>query len=130
MMCMKTKLPKSNTVTFEAISKVRPQEINWNNPKIGEIVPTDDLMGAYLAPCLGDSGSGQMFLAYDNFGTQKSEEYKFVLAAVNVGSAPGDRPCGSHRYNARKNKHEGHPIYSHSISTPNIYNWIRKIIKK
>ena len=128
-MCMETKLPKSNTVTFEAISKTQPQEINWNKPKIGEIVPADDLMGAYISPCGGDSGSGQMFLAYDDFGTHKSKEYKFVLAAVYKGS-PKDKPCGSYRYNARKNMHDGHLPFCHRISTPNIYDWIRETIKK
>ena len=130
MMCIETKLPKSNTVTFEAISKAKPQEINWNEPKVGEIVPEDDFMGAYISPCMGDSGSGQMFLTYDDFGTQKSKEYKFVLAAIIKGSAsPFHTPCGSYRYNARKNMHDGHLTYCHSITTPNIYDWIRKIIK-
>ena len=126
MMCMKTKLPKSNTVTFEAISKAKPQEINWNEPKVGEIVPQDDFMGAYISPCMGDSGSGQMFLTYDDFGTQRSKEYKFVLAALHLGSI-GD-PCGSYKYDAKNIWDIRHIPYSHSISTPKIYNWIRKII--
>ena len=127
MMCVKTKLPKSNTVTFEATSKMQPQEINWNKPKAGEIVPADESMSKYISPCAGDSGSGQMFLTYDDFGTQRSKEYKFVLAALHLGSI--GYPCGSYKYDAKNIWDIRHIPYCHSISTPKIYNWIRKIIK-
>ena len=132
-MCMKTKLPNTKTVTFKAKSSIQPQEINWDEPALGEIPPITPeqyyLMGAYRAPCYGDSGSGQMFLTYDKFVTQKSSTFKFVLAAVFHGKETYTGPCGTYRYNKKKKDYVDTFPVCHSISNPKIYNWIKKIIK-
>ena len=133
MLCMRAKLPKSKTVTFEAKSSVSPHEINWNNPVFAKLEPIDNLMAAYRTPCKGDSGSGQMFLAHDKFGAQNAKTFKFILAAIYKGSSIKSKknliPCGSYTYNPVADDYIESKAESQSISSPKIYNWIRKVIK-
>ena len=133
MLCMRAKLPKSKTVTFKAISNANPHEINWKSPVFAKIEPIDDLMAAYRTPCKGDSGSGQMFLAHDKFGAQNSKTFKFILAAIYHGGSSKSKgshvPCGSYTYNAVADDHIESKAVSQSISSPKIYNWIRRVIK-
>ena len=127
-MCMMSKLPSSQTATFEVIPEVKPLQINWNNPVFDKIEPIDDLMAAYRAPCKGDSGTGQMFLAHDNFDVRKSKTFKFVLAAVYHGRISSHKPCGAYAYNTNlKNDFESLAV-SQSISNVKIYKWIRTIM--
>ena len=133
MLCMRAKLPKSKTVTFKAISSVNPHEINWKNPVFAKLEPIDDLMAAYRTPCEGDSGSGQMFLAHDKFGAQNSKTFKFILAAIYHGSSAKSKgshvPCGTYTYNTVADDYIESKAVSQSISSPKIYNWIRRVIK-
>ena len=133
MLCMRAKLPKSKTVTFKAISSVNPDEINWKNPVFAKLEPIDGLMAAYRTPCEGDSGSGQMFLAYDKFDGENSKTFKFILAAIYHGSSAKSKgsqvPCGSYTYKADADDFIESKAESQSISSPKIYNWIRRVIK-
>ena len=135
MLCMRAKLPKSKTVTFKAKPNVNPGlfQINWNNPVFAKLEPIDDLMAAYRTPCEGDSGSGQMFLAYDKFGGENSKTFKFILAAIYHGGSSKSKkshvPCGSYTYNAVADDYIESKAVSQSISSPKIYNWIRRVIK-
>ena len=133
MLCMRAKLPKSKTVTFTAISSVNPHEINWENPVFAKLEPIDDLMAAYRTPCEGDSGSGQIFLAYDKFGGENSKTFKFILAAIYHGSSAKSKktqvPCGSYTYKADTDDYIESKATSQSISSPKIYDWIRRVIK-
>ena len=133
MFCMRAKLPKSKTVTFEAKSSVSPHEINWEKPVFAKLEPIDDLMAAYRTPCKGDSGSGQMFLAHDKFGAQNSKTFKFILAAIYHGGSSRSKkspvPCGTYTYNTVADDFIESKAVSQSISSPKIYNWIRKVIK-
>ena len=127
-MCMMSKLPSSITATFEVIPEVKPLQINWNKAVFDKIEPIDDLMAAYRAPCKGDSGTGQMFLAHDNFDVRKSKTFKFVLAAVYHGRISSHKPCGAYAYNTNlKNDFESLAV-SQSISNEKIYKWIRTIM--
>ena len=135
MLCMRAKLPKSKTATFNAKSDVNPGvfQIDWNNPVFAKLEPLDDLMAAYRTPCKGDSGSGQMFLAHDKFGAQNAKTFKFILAAIYKGSSIKSKknlvPCGSYSYNPVADDYIESKAVSQSISSPKIYNWIRKVIK-
>ena len=140
MLCMRAKLPKSKTVTFKAKPNVNPGlfQINWNNPVFAKLEPIDDLMAAYRTPCEGDSGSGQMFLAYDKFGGQNSKTFKLILAAIYKGRTSSKFKvkgkkftlrCGAYTYDADADDYIESLAISQSISSPKIYNWIRKIIK-
>ena len=131
MMCMQTILPKTKTVTFKAISSAERNGINWNNPKFEEIEQMKDLMDAYRAPCKGDSGSGQIFLAYGRFGAQTSKTLKYVLAAVYHGrnKESGGQICGEYTCNNNKDDYIKSLAISQSISNPKISDWIKQIIE-
>ena len=138
MLCMKSKLPKPKTVSFE--SKMG-DEIDWSNPVFKQLDFMEDLMGAYRTPCYGDSGSGQMFLSSYRSSIDQPRTFKFVLAAIYHGKVKNmfyrehkgkisahKIPCGTYTYDPiAKDYIQSLPI-SQSISNQKIHLWVRYII--
>ena len=138
MLCMKSKLPKPKTVTFQ--SKMG-DEIDWSNPVFKQLDFTEDLMGAYRTPCYGDSGSGQIFLSSYRSSIGQSRTFKFVLAAIytekvknmfdreHKGKISSHRiPCGTYTYDPDAQRYIQSLAISQSISNQKIYLWLRYII--
>ena len=138
MLCMKSKLPKPKTVSFE--SKMG-DEIDWSNPVFKQLDFMEDLMGAYRTPCYGDSGSGQMFLSSYRSSIGQSRTFKFVLAAIYHGKVKNmfyrehkgkisahKIPCGTYTYDPIAEDYIQSLAVSESISNQKIYLWVRYIM--
>ena len=139
-LCMKSKIPKPKTVTFEAKTG---DEIDWSNPVFKQIDFTEDMMAAYRVPCSGDSGSGQMFLASYRASISQSRIFKFVLAAIyhgrydDINMFHGEHkgkisahkmPCGTYTYDPIAEDYIQSLAVSESISNQKIYLWVRYIM--
>ena len=138
MLCMKSKIPKPKTVTFEA---KMGDEIDWSDPVFKQLDFTEDLMAAYRVPCSGDSGSGQMFLSSYRSSIGQSRTFKFVLAAIFRGRVDvmfdGEHkgkisahkiPCGTYTYDPIAEDYIQSLAISESISNQKIYLWVRYIM--
>ena len=139
-LCMKSKIPKPKTVTFEA---KMGDEIDWSDPVFKQIDFTEDLMAAYRVPCSGDSGSGQMFLSSYRTSIGKPRIFKFVLAAIysgrydEINMFDGEHkgkiskhklPCGTYTYDPISEDYIQSLAISESISNQKMYLWVRYIM--
>ena len=137
-LCMKSKIPKPKTVTFEA---KMGDEIDWSDPVFKQLDFTEDLMAAYRVPCSGDSGSGQMFLSSYRSSIGQSRTFKFVLAAIFRGRVDvmfdGEHkgkiskhklPCGTYTYDPISEDYIQSLAISESISNQKMYLWVRYIM--
>jgi hypothetical protein len=140
MLCMKSKLPKTETVTFKLKAKTpksKDKPIDWKNPLFVTDYNSKSESGGYRVPCTGDSGSGQVVLT--SIGVTPLGSYKYVLAAITTYGLEGtfvdkgnpvNIPCGSYvqtntlvpgMKKVLKTAEE-----SHSTSWPEIFNWIKQ----
>ena len=122
--CMKSNLPKTKYITFNA--EANPI-LDWNNFVDGQIPVPEDLT-AYNVPCLGDSGSGQF--------VKKGPRY--VLSAIYKGAVAvsgssfrsklmkHDYPCGTFTW--RKGKYRHWNEQSESTTWGENLEWIKQKI--
>ena len=143
--CMKNKLPKTKTVTYNRKPGSKP---DWKDPSFDQEEYTEPqplqnhYRGGYRGPCLGDSGSGQFFLVeYSTEGKssnlQPVKNSKFVLASVfsgwvgnmfQTGYQTHRTPCGTYTYDPRQKIYLQDTAYSQSITFSKIFTWISKRI--
>ena len=138
MICLKSELPQTRTVTFKRKKKMKRNPIDWTKPffendnnsgKIGKI----GKINGYRVPCSEDSGSGQVVLTSIN--PNSVEDFKYVLAAVYSATTSsgfidndGKRylvPCGSFAYDSKENKFLKAEESAQITSWPDIFNWIK-----
>jgi hypothetical protein len=140
MLCMKSKLPKTETVTFKWKAKTpnsKHKPIDWKTPFFGTDDNSKSGSGGYRVPCSADSGSGQVVLT--SIGSTPLETYKYVLAAVFESTSEDTfvdkgnldyMPCGSYvKTNTLVNgvmKILKSATQSQRTSWPEIFNWIKQ----
>ena len=129
MICMKSVLPKTKIVTFTRHLGSQP---NWGSPPAFDQEQAPDKIESYRVPCIGDSGSGQFFLArYDPEKENIQTPPKYVLAAVYKGSVSDvfdgihRMPCGGYTYNQNWKQYDTETSFSQSTTYSEIFQWIK-----
>ena len=150
MICMKTELPRTDTVQFMvnmdhfSVPNMVP---NWNKPSFSLENPWAGAE-SYISPCDGDSGSGQFTtnqdtqgLLYNNdFDGHKisiDESFKMILTGIlsivylddgikdKKGKVIRDPvPCGTNLYSIKENKYFQSIGVTHAVGSPEVHQWI------
>ena len=144
MICMKTELPKTDTVEFMV---KQPETLpDWNDPSF---LLENPWTGAdsYISPCTGDSGSGQFTTNQDTQGLLGSdfdghristdESFKMILTGIlstlhrddgikdkNGKDIRDPVPCGTNLYSIKENKYFHSLGVTEAVSSPEIHQWI------
>jgi hypothetical protein len=142
MLCMKSILPVTKTVTFKRKSQccgnIGNKPIDWKDPSLLKEDNDKGTMKGYRVPCRGDSGSGQVVSI--SIDQNPLETFKFVLASVysntiQDNSNVGDKknivwmPCGSTALSFDSTTGKEVTLQSRgraeSTSWPEILDWIK-----
>ena len=138
MICLKSKLPQTRTVTFKRkknrinVPDNKRNPIDWKRPDFQKDDNSGGKINGYRVPCTADSGSGQVVLT--SISPNSLKDSRYVLAAVFTARAhssftdDNDKkeynvPCGSYAYDI-----EGilkAEAIAQITSWPNIFNWIK-----
>ena len=136
---MKSKLPKTETVTYERKSRminVGKKQIDWANPSPFQEDNSKVNLKGYRVPCQGDSGAGHV--AYMSIDKNPIESHKYVLAAIHTAEQASNikdggihvgMPCGSYVQNRDSTTGGKHILQAQgeaqSTSWPEILDWIK-----
>ena len=142
MLCMKTELPKTKSVSF-TFSKpgIEP---TWKSPIFILEEPWNDA-NSYVSTCKGDSGSGSLITNKDtrlqkdylDYESVTNENYKMILTAIASKTVTKkDKngvfyriPCGTNFYDPKYKEYIQSLGVSQNVASPKIYNWIKDRIE-